>query len=224
MKNSNQQADAESIRMSRAEAAGDQAIARLHQTLDLHTLFDEMWVTDPALRDGFLKGCSKALAPCAPYDPKLAEQLAVSTLNAFYLLLQYETDHQDRPDELQELLSLLDASESRGRLPQLSEAAAIAEAKRSIYEGNRAAEYLRRHMTAGHFSSPLYNRIAEQDKATGQRHGFPKVLRQSGAPGMGEDMPVYVIYRDGFCLGFVEENGQYRLVDFHFQIMGMGYL
>jgi hypothetical protein len=224
MKHSNQEPEAESAKLARAETASDRVIARLHGTLDLQTLFDGIWTTDPVLKDGFLKPSFEALAPHVLYERKLAEQLAVSTLNALYLLLQYETDHQDRPAELQELLNLLDASESRGRSPQMSGAAAIAEAKRAIYEGNRAAEYLRRHMTPGHFSSELYNRIAEQDKAQGKRYGFPKTLRGDRSLGIGEDTPIYVTYRDGFCLKFVEEAGEYRLVDFHLQLMSMGYL
>jgi hypothetical protein len=224
MQDSSQPAGPKSQEMLHAEAACDQAISRLHSTLDFRVVCDEFWVTDPALRDSCLRLCFKGMPVQAPYDPKLARQLATSTMNVLYLLVHHDVDHPDRPLELQDRLNALDASQTRIRSPQQSSARATAEVKRSIREASRAADFLRRHLARDYFTSDTYKRMAEREIALGKNHGFPKVLTGTRRFGLGEDTPVYEIFREGLSWDFIEENGQYRLLDVRLQFMSMGYL
>ena len=213
----------ESAKLGEAEAACDHALARLHATLDFQALFDEMWVTSPKLRESFLKPCFENAfkSTDVPYDPKLAEQVAVSTLNVVYLLLQYEMCNTERPSELQDLL---DASKPHSRTPNEPGGISVEDVKRSIHEANRAADYLRQHLPPDHFSSATYKRSTEQDKAAGKKKGFTKVVHGSASLGIDKDIPVYVICREGFFWDFIEENGQYRLVNFRLALTSLGYL
>jgi hypothetical protein len=213
----------ESIKLCDAEAACDRALARLHATLDFQTLFDEMWVIDPKLRESFLKPCFENAfkSTDVAYDPRMAEHVAVSTLNVVYLLCQYEMDDTERPRELQDLL---DASEPHSRSPHEPGGISVVEVNRSIHEANCAAEYLRQHLPPDHFSSATYRRLAEQDKSVSKKKGFTKVAHGSASLGIDKDTPVYVICREGFFWDFIEENGQYRLVNFGLALRSLGYL
>jgi len=224
LKDPTQQNATQSEKLAQAEAACDRVIARMHQALDLHAVIDEMWVTDPILQDRLLRKVFGGFETNAAYDPRLAEQVVTSSFTALYLLFQYEMDHKERPKELQERLDRLDAAQTRARSKARSSDLAIADLQESIDAANRASAFLISHLTPGHFDSALYKLSVQQDAALGKRHGFPRVLDKDTSLGLDQGAPIYEVYREGFCWDFIEENGQFRLMNVRLQFMSLGYL
>jgi hypothetical protein len=213
-------ARAEAVKLIEAGAAADQAIARLHATLDIQPVFDEMWVTDPALRDRFLKRfVSEDAHIQAPEDHILGAQLAISLSNFTYLFYQYVLIGDEKPSEIEGCPPEPDLPR---RSAHQSEASVIAEANRSIYETNRYNDFMRQHLPSDLFGAITYKSAAAQDKADGEKAGFPRVVRGQSLLGLDEDTPVYVVHRDYILWDFVEENGQYRLVGLEFRNLFTG--
>ncbi|HEY6332211.1 MAG TPA: hypothetical protein VI756_22980 [Blastocatellia bacterium] len=201
----------------KVQAECDRAVARLHETLDFRSVFNEIWVTDPVLKDRSLRDSYESMRTKARYDPSLVQDVSSGILTAIYLLFLYESNHTERPKELQDRLDDLDASLTRARSEDLSEEVATAELKHLIQVGNRTAEFLRR-LLAGESRTELYKRVAEQDAVFAGGHDLPKILHGKASLGLGEDTAIYEVYREGFYWDFVEEGGSYRLVDFRFQL------
>jgi hypothetical protein len=211
-------ADNESSKLRQAEAACDRAVARLHETLDFQTVFDEMWVTDPALTDRSLGPCFDnvpAGSAGVPDDPELARRWCISSLTVLYLQSQLEMHGDELASKMEsssEMKELTDAMQRLSSSPKGSEGP-IAQLKRSILETNRVADLLRRILPPDHFKSGAYRRADEEDRSKAEQTGFPKILIGKDVLGLAEGTPVYEIYRDGFRWCFIEESGQYRLVD-----------
>jgi hypothetical protein len=211
-------AESESSKLRQAEAACDRAVARLHETLDFQTVFDEMWVTGPALTERSLGPCFDnvpAGSAGVPAEPKLARQWCISSMTVLYLQSQLEMHGDELASEIEssgQMKELIDAMQRLSSSPKRSEDP-IAQLKRSILETNRVAVLLRRILPPNHFKSGAYRRSDEEHRSNAKQTGSPKTLIGKDVLGLAEGTPVYEIYRDGFRWYFIEEKGQYRLVD-----------
>jgi hypothetical protein len=212
----------ESGKLLQAEAACDRAIARLSETMDFQTIFDEMWVSDPELKERFFKHDLEEDKNDIPYDPTLAREAAIGTLNLIYMLFKYELDHPERPACLQRLLTSLDNVNTRLRSHHESRAAALKNLEQYVREARGVDRFLRERLmsepreTAADKFQPADQDSRHKDKA--------EVLRGDTGLGLGEEIPVYSIVREGLRWDFIEERGAYRLVDIRWEIGGMGYL
>lgn len=212
----------ESEKLAGAEAACDRAIARLNETMDFQAVFDEMWVSDQSLKERFFEHDFEEDKNDIPYDPALARQAVIGTLNLMYLLFKYERDHE-RPAELQRMLTSLDKAHTRLRSHHESRAAALKNLEQYVREARGVNSFLRDRL----MSKP---RETPSDKTqTGEDLGHKdkaEVLHGYAQLGIGKQTPVYAIVRSAVGLRwiFIEENGSYRLIEIHWELGGMGYL
>lgn len=214
----------------RVEEAADRFIERWHQTLDLNVLFEEMYVSNPKLRQingRLFRGVYQFLSASA-WGPGVNKDVGDELLrdaffafwNMYYMSdeyqMAYQTDEQgglvDPPE-----LKRMRASMQRRKLNEKRITRTQAIELRDGFKG--IAAVYRKYLRADTFKSATY--LKNLSREDSHENEFEKRFQISpGFPGFGvpDNVEVFYLQKGVFRFYFVEEEGKLRVLTLGFEL------
>lgn len=215
----------------RVEDAADRFIERWHQTLDLNVLFDEMYVSNPKLRQingRLFRGVYQFLSASAwspgvdkDVDDELLRDAFFAFWNMYYMSdeyqMAYQTDEQVGLVEPPELKRMQASMQRRRKLNEKRITRTQAVELRDGFKG--IAAVYRKYLPAVAFKSPKY--LKNLSREDSHENEFEKRFRISpGFPGFGvpDNVDVYYLQKGVFRFYFVEEKGEFKVLTLGFEL------
>ena len=221
----------ETDKKRRVEEAADRFIQRWHQTLDLHALFDEMYVSNPMQRQmngRLFRGVYQFLSASAwspgvdkDVDDQLLQEAFFAFWSYYYMNDEYRLVHQSSErEELAEPPELKQKQGSEHRLPKLPEKRMTRADVVRLRDGfiGLAAVY-RKYLPTDSFKSTTY--LENLRRLEAEESEFRKRFKiEPGFPGFGvpDNVEVYYLQKGVFRFYFIEEEGKLKVLTLGFEL------
>jgi hypothetical protein len=197
----------------RAEEAADKFIRRWHETLDLNLLSDDLYVSNPQLRQEKyriffgLKGGMAAYDLAKDVDEKIMRVALIAFLNLMFLKAEYALAFGELSLEAYEH----DEEEESDLVPNM---VTRVEVEKYIASSEQTCSQYRKHLTAEIFESALYklNLRKAQESREEILKTFQIIKRDLSEYGGEPDVKVYLLKRGVFDFSFIEEGGELKVL------------
>ena len=218
----------EKKQLRRAEEAAERFLQRWHEILDLHVLFDEVYVSNAEQRrhNARLFYAVYKFIARSGYDPAVAKEVDdpimlagfMAFWNMTYLQQEYILAFRKRgdgifipPPEVKQAVKELLKTEFDEK--QIT----LAPVQEFIANANAVSAAWRKYFSRSVFDSPLYqsnlkHHLEDEDADP------PRIMHGFADYGVGKNVEVYVIHRGIFEIFFVEENGQFKVLTLGFEL------
>lgn len=219
----------EKKRLRRAEEAAGRFVQRWHETLDLHVLFEEMYVSNAEQRrhNARLFYAAYKFMSQSGYDPAVAKEVDDSVMlagfmafwNMTYLAQEYTLAFRRRgsgtfipPAEVKEAMKGLLKTKFNEKEITLAPVQAF------IANADAVSSAWRKYLSRNVFDSPLYQANLKRHQKDEGEDDPPRIMHGFADYDVGKNVEVYVIHRGIFEFFFVEEQGRLKVLTLGFEL------